>query len=498
MGKTNTNNTSLAYAIETTPGVLPGAPSWKLIGPNDITDMGAEYSKVSRSPISKDQQRSKGSIVDLDSGFEFETDVTMEHVNDFAEGYMRSVAKGSAKIFPTAVTTTAYTVPTMGASIPQNLLVIARGFANAVNNGLKVVDTGGTTTSVPITGGGMVAETTAPPPTGSQNATIEVCGVRGASGDIQINASGHLIATALNFTTLGITAGQFVKIGGALTANQFTNTVNNGYARVLSVAAGVITLDKRNATFVTDTGTGKLIDVYFSRFIRNVTVDSADYTERYYQFEAAFENLGVSAGTDEYMYAKGNLANEWTLNFPLADKATMSCNFMGTDTLPPSTTRATNAATATVQAQQVLMSTTADFARLRLVEIDETGISTDFKSLSLTVRNNVNAAKKLGQLGAVGMNVGNFEADVAISAMFTSSTVLTRVRDNKTVTLDFGLRNDDGGFVVDLPEVTIASGKLGFPRNEQVTIDIPLVAHRSVQFGYTMSFSIFPYLPPIV
>jgi hypothetical protein len=505
MGRSLTNNLALAYAIESSAGTLPGSPTWKSVEPNDVTKLGAEVKKVARSPISKNIQRRKGAVVDLDSGFEFVADVTHEHINDFVEGFLWSVAKGqvvlsggvntTSYLRPTAVTTTAYTVPTMNAALAQNRLIYARGFSNSANNGLKVVDAAGTTTSIPVTGGGMVAES----PTSTQNATVEVCGVQGATGDITINASGNIVSTALNWTTLapGLTVGQWIKIGGTAAANQFANTVNNGYARVTAISATTLTLDKRNATFVADTGVGKTIHVYFGRFVRNVAVDSADYLERYYQFEAAFENLNSSPGVDEYMYAKGNLANEWSLNLPLADKATMTCSFIGLDTLPPSTTRATNAASPIIPVQTILLNDVGDIARLRVVGLDESGVSTDFKNVQLMIKNNVNPSKVLGTLGAKYMNRGNFEVDITSDLIFTSSLIATAVRDNRSLTFDLIHRNDDGAVVFDVPEVTLGDGTLDFPQNEEIRIKIAQAAHQSTTFGYTLGVSIFPFAPAL-
>jgi hypothetical protein len=503
MGRSLTNNLAIAYAIETTPGVLPGSPTWKSVEPNDVTKLGAEIKKIARSPISKNIQRRKGAVVDLDSGFEFVADVTMEHINDFVEGFMWAIAKGTSVsggvtvsyIRPTAVTATAYTVPTLGSAPAANRLIYARGFSNSVNNGLKVVDTGATTTSVPVLGGGMVAES----PSATQNATIEFAGVRGATGDITINASGNIVSTALNWTTLapGLTVGQFIKIGGSNAANQFANAANNTYARVEAITATTLTLGKRNATFVTDTGAGKTIDVYFGRLVRNVAIDNADYREIYFQFEAAFENLNSSPGVDEYMYAKGNLANEWTINMPLADRASMTCSFIGLDTLPPSTTRATGASAPIIPVQTTMMNDVGDVARLRVVGLDESGVSVDFKNVQLMLKNNVNPSKVIGTLGAKYMNRGNIEVDITADLIFTNSLIATAVRDNRTLTFDLIHRNDDGAVVFDVPEVTLGDGSLDFPQNEEIRIKIGQAAHQSAQFGYTMGVSIFPFAPAL-
>ena len=65
MARVLTNTTALAYAIESSQGVLPGSPSWKSLEPNGINSFGAEITTVARSPISKNRQRRKGTVVDL-------------------------------------------------------------------------------------------------------------------------------------------------------------------------------------------------------------------------------------------------------------------------------------------------------------------------------------------------------------------------------------------------------------------------------------------------
>ena len=154
--------------------------------------------------------------------------ITIDVFKDFMEGFVCSKFVGPVSVNPAAATTAAFTVPTMAAVIPANALVFTRGFVNAANNGLKVVTTGGTTTSIPILGGGLVAET----PAAARNASLEVTGFRFSSGDLQVDAQGNLITTTKNLTELGLTPGQSIWIGGALVANQFANANNKGFAHV--------------------------------------------------------------------------------------------------------------------------------------------------------------------------------------------------------------------------------------------------------------------------
>lgn len=491
MGRTLTNNFSLQYAIEESIGVLPGSPEWKLLEPNTIGAFGSAISTVARSPISKNRQRRKGTVTDLDSSVEFDADLTLEHFIDFIEGFMFANFVGPVKTLPTAVSATAYTVPVMAAALPQFTLVFARGFTNSENNGMKIVDVGGTTTSIPITGGGMVVES----PTATQNATVEVCGFQFLIGDLDVDANGNLVSTAKDFTELGLTAGQFIWVGGSLAANQFTNAENTGYARVVSIATNLLTLDKKGQTFVTEADATQLVELHFGRFIKNVGVDDGEYLEQSYQFEGAYDNLEYPGPGNAWEYAKGNFCNTLGFELPLVSKAVVGFGFVGTDTEPPTTSRASGAATPVVPVQTGAFNTSADIARLRIIEVDESGLTTDFKSLTMNINNNVSPEKVLGTLGAKFMNTGNFEIDIEAQLLFTNPAVVTAIRGNSRLTMDFSISNDDGAIMVDVPSLTLGGGGRDFPVNESILINVTAQAYGDTTFGNSLSVSMFPFVP---
>lgn len=501
MGRVLTNNTGLAYSIEASPGVLAGSPKWKTLEPNSFGKIGAEIKTVARSPISKERQRRKGTVVDLDSGVEFEADATLEHLIDFFEGFafasftdQLEIDSQNNALAVNGATGYTYTAIT-GSTLPANTLVFARGFSTAVNNGLKVVGASSTTSLVHVTG--LTTES----PTAAQNASVTIAGVRGAAGDLEIDSNGDLISTTLNFTTLKLVAGQFIHIGGMTSTNQFFTAANKGLVRITSIAANKIVFDKALTTFVvddgTDTGSGgsnKQIDLLFGRFLRNVAVDHASYIERSFTFEQSLPNLFAGSLTG-YKYPKGNFCNEMTFNLPLADKATVNFGFIGLDTPNPTSTRATGASAAAQPVQTAALNTSADILRLRIAEVDETGITTDFKDAKLSLKNNVTPEKVLGTLGAKYMNAGNFEVDLETQLLFTNEAVATAIRGNRTVSLDFGLRNDDGGFVVDLPSCTLGDGSEEFPVNESVLINTAGQAFKDSILGTSIGISLFPVLP---
>lgn len=488
MTRTLTNNAALSVARESSLGVA--STSWLLLEPNTIPQIGAKLTKMVRNPVSKNRQRRKGAVVGLESMVDVESDLTMEHVMEFGEGFMFATATSVDAFIPTAVTATGYTVASGGA-LAANTLIYARGFTNAANNGLKVV--GAASTGTEIKTSGLVAEAAIP---AAQNVSVEVCGIQGASGDITMTSGGDLASTVLNFTTLELTVGQYIWVGGATGgALSFATAADRGLARITAIAANLLSLDRTTNTFAVDAGTSKTIQIFWGPFIRNVSVDHASFLTRSYTFEAWYEDVLYSGPGDEYEYARGNYCDELTFELPLENKATMKMGFVGQDTDPPTTTRLTGASAARAPVRTAAFNTTADIARLVVAKTDETGIGTDFKACKLTIKNNVGGEKVLGTLGSKYMTFGNFDVDLDATVLFDDSRLPLAMQENTTVGMWFGLRNDDGGMVCDIPSMTIDGGGKDFPENEAVTIALNGKAHQDATLGYSLGISLFPYMP---
>lgn len=501
-GRSLTNKAGFAYALESAVlGVLPGSPVWQILEPNaNISKWGAEIKTTPRDPISKLKQRRKGEVTDLDSAVEIECDLTLSSVQDFMPGMFLSKWKGplfwaaEEGSAPVSMTATAITVPNIGSALAQGTLIRVRGASVAANNKVFLVGAGSTTTSIVITGGTVE--------TFPANASVEVCGYQQVAGttDIAINASGHLTSATTNFTTLPINVGQYLNVGDLSNAAFYFTTgvpstgVNYGLARIEAIAANLITLSHRPATWSADTGTTKSIRLLFGRWIRNVAVDHADYAEPSYTFEAVYKDLG-GAGVDYYEYPVGNYVDTVEISLPLTNKATVKYGFQGTNTPAPTTSRATNAANGLLPTSTAELATGPDIARLRILNTDETGLSTDFKSAKITLHNNVSREKVLGVIGAKFMNVGNFEVDLEADLLFTNFDVVTAILANRTVSMDYSLHNDDGGFVMDLPAFTMGDGKRSFPKNESIHIAVKGMSFVDPVLGYSCSLSMFPYLP---
>lgn len=503
MGRILTNNTSLSYSIETALGIAGTA--WSLLEPNEISAFGTEITTVARDPISKNRQRRKGTVVDLDSMVEFDHDLTLSAFDDFVEGFLfATAANGNLEFVGPPATITGYTVPALSANAAGKLqfatgglrsLVFARGYVQPANNGLKALGADPLTSGTLLTVAGLVAET---PPT---NAVVEIAGIRAQTGDLALAiasgvgtlSSGNNSSTSsIDFTTLGLVVGQFIHIGGLTLANQFTE--GYGFARIKAITGPALTLDKLGPNLVASGGAAMTVDLLFGQFIRNVPVDNADFIERSFQFELESPNL-MAGGASGFEYAKGNLCDSMQVELPLSNKATIAFGFMGTDTEVPTITRKAGASTALDPSKTGAFNTSADILRLRVTDVDEAGLTTDFKSVTITFNNNVSPEKVLGQLGAKYMNTGNFEVDIEAQILFTNADVIARIRENTTVSMDFAVRNDDGAIYFDIPSMTLGGGDRELPRNESVMLNLTGEAFGDPILKTSLSVSRFPIVP---
>lgn len=531
MGRVLTNNTSLAYAIEDSLGVLPGSPTWFLTEPNTIGAYGANPTKVSRNPISKLRQRRKGTIVDQEAPTEYEEDMTMTSIGHFVEGFLYATATNSDMVWRGADTTaTGFTIPAATAAQAAKLqfaaaggpatLVWSIGYGNTINNGLHEMDADTILAGTEIAVATALTVESAP-----INAELLLAGIRPEAGDIALAvASGIGTLTsnngtptnAVDFTTLGLTVGQRIHIGGDTSTNRFGSTAagdgtrSYGGARIRSIAAQTLILDKLDSTLVasdgTDDGTAGTeirTDLLFSRFVRNVSVDDAAYLERSYQFEAELPNLYETdpptpvAEPDGYWYNIGQRANQMGINNPLTDKATLNFGFVGTtsDAIVDGASRKTNAASPLEPVRTGAFNTAADFFRLGILDVDETGLTSDFKDMTATVNNNAAGEKVLGFLGNRYINNGNFEVDIETTVLFTSPNVIARVLAGTTVTAGWVQRNADGAVSIDIPSGELAYDGVELPVNESVRIPLTLTAFVDDFFQTSMGVSLFPFYP---
>ncbi len=391
-----------------------------------------------------------------------------------------------------------------------NAIVTTETLAGAGNQWGGATMSGGTASRTIAVNENLVDETSP-----ANLARMSFAGHRIAAGDsgtwAWVTATKEATLTETGVGTLlqalGLTVGEVAHIGSIAAAgdttvvNAFESIAANdmfGYARVKSFTANTVVFDKVDAAlqFNDAVAPATAVDVLFGEFIRNVSTASAEFLERSFQFEAEFPNLNNPSG-DMYEYSKGNFCNTLTFNLPLTDKATITFGFIGTDTDNPTASRKSGASAATNPTQTGAFNTSADIARLRITEVDEDGLTTDFKSLTLTLNNNVSPEKVLGTLGAKFLNTGDFEVDVEGQLLFTNGAVVNKIKNNETLTMDFILQNDDAIIAVDLPSMTLGGGDKEFPLNESVVVNTTAQAFQDAVLGTSLGVSIIPVPLPV-
>jgi len=523
-----TNNTGLRVTVESSIGTLPAEPIWYVVEWNNIAAFGADITTATRRPISQDRGRRKGVVTDLDSAVDVETDLTMEALALFSEGFFFAEyankefflreTYGTPSILraprvdgtndefdiDAASATLAGKVQWVTASM--STLLWSKGYAIAANNGLHelTADLAGSGTALAVATD-LEDETT--PPT---NARLEVAGVRIMDDeDLTLTVSGStatLVSAAAisDWSTLGLFAGMKIHIGSPDASGDLQNglgaagTASYGYARITSISGATLNLDKLDANLSTASGaTGLDQDVMFGRFLRNVPVTASstdnEYLERSYQFEGSYADLG-GVGTPQYEYAIGNFANEMVFNLPLTAISTVTFGFIGTNSDTITGTRKNNAEDAQSPLLSAAFSSSANLASIT-TDVVSSVSDVCFKSLTLTILNNVSAEKCIGTLGATFINAGLFQADVEGQMLFTSAAIVNAVRNNTTVTMAWIVENEDGAAAFDIPAMTLSGGGREFPVDQSVLVNLTGASFTSNTYGYDLSLSLFPAVP---
>lgn len=503
--KIPSNSTGLRYAEEASLKVLPGSPVWRPLEPNTYADFGGEITTLPRNPINPSRQRKKGVTVDLDASAAFNTDLTQENLQDLLQGFFVADLR-TKKELPVAIVDTGGTgddyEPASGgdAYVPFDLL-FAKGFDDAENNGLKVVTGTPVASSVPVT--------TPLTPATAQTGTISHVGFEFASGDVDIDATGTLpalVSTVKDLTTLGLTIGEWVFIGGDLAAQQFVSALNNGFARVRSIATNRIEFDKTDSTMIDETGTGLTIRLFFGRVLKNES-DPTLQVRRTYQLERTLGAPDDALPTEiQAEYVVGAVPGELTMNVVTADKLNLDLLFTGVDSeqIDGPTALKTGTRPAIVEADA--FNTSSDFSRIKMAlvvpgDAAPTPLFAFLQELTLTLSNTLSADKAVGVLGACDVTAGSFIVGGSLTAYFANVAAIAAVRDNADVTLDFSIVKSNAGMTFDVPLITLNDGRPTVEQDAAMTIPLGQEAATgaSIDIGldHTLLMVFWDFLPDL-
>lgn len=483
----------LLSALESTTGVAPttGWQKRKFV-PGGVKGLAPILTKKADNRVDGTMQLKKGDVVGLDSSPSL-TDLLCKDVMDtFGPGIVRAQEKfngGGIRFYPTAVTTTQFTVAASGA-LTQGMLVYARGFSNAANNGLFLVQASSTSTAIKVTG--TVAETVAT----TGQAIVEVVGFQFAAGDLQVDVNGNLTCTTADFTTFGLLPGQDVGIGGVLGgALVFATAAYRGPARVDTIAAKLLTLARRSWTVgAADTGATKTIQLLWGSFLRNVAITNADYYTPSWSLELTQPGTGTGGAT-QWIDSLGNTVKMTTFEAPSRDQVKVMIDFVGTFTGAPVDVRITGPSTATPAVAFAPINTATDEQWCKFLDLSENQISADVNAWKMTIGTNAAPRIVQGMLAAKDITQGDLEVKVE-PTLFLAPYALQGAAFNNT-TLQFTARftNGDGAIVLDCPEGTITLNDPSAGQNGPVTVAATFIAHISAKYGHSVGITRFPYWP---
>lgn len=495
------------FARESTAGTAP-ATGWAQLQPNPggIQGWEPDFVDVNRNPLTKYATDEKGDHVGRNVNLTLVHDLNKDLADMFAEGFLRSTAKvpgnqGVGIYRPTAAadggaSADSFTVAADG-DLPDGVLIKTRGFATAANNGVFVLAGTSTATAMKIATGTLTAETVSP--TGS--ATIEVCGVQGTSGDVQLDASGNLTSTTLDFTTLNLVDGHRIKIGDTAAGTRFgSDDLSNGWAIVDGTpTANLISLRSRSWTpGGADTAVGKTIRLFFGRCYKNYATDDALYLEPTWHGEKEDNGVGTSDAA-VFTSAQGLTLNSVEIRMAVQSKIEASLAFVGMDILDPvlAASRISGPSSAYVPIATEMIDTSTDLIQCRVVQAsDDTALIAEVNSCTLQIGHGASARTQLATDGAAGVDVGKIRPLIsAMEVYYERSTVPAAIRANTTCRFEAIMRNDDCGLVFDLPTTVLRGGKATYAENKPVMLSMTLPAHRDAATNTVAVINVMPYAP---
>jgi len=524
--KIDSNVTGLSIAREASNGVLPGSPIWIAMQPNEYGNFGAALTTTARTPISRLRQNRKGVTTDFDAAASFGQDLTMYSFADLWPGMMLANTKktptfGGRNEATTVTAVTANTIDfgtdaaTLGFVV--GMLIHTEGFGAAANN---IVGTAyreiTAVTANTITAAGYVTEATPP-----QDAIVRVIGFAFPTSDVDVARPAsdfpRLTAAATDMTDFGLEIGDWVRVGGAVTANQFDDAGNTTFARVgQAVTATDMIFDlttggtDASTEMTAEVGTGKDITIFFGNVNRNVSADNADFAQITYHMERSLGEADDTNGEVQGEVVAGALFNNATINVPTADKIAVDTEFLATsvtnytgavgDELP------TDGATINELENSDAFNTTDNVPDIRLflrstdpAAVVPSAFFAYVAEVTMNVSNNATANKAVGVLGAFAVTAGNFTVSSEMTGYFQNVTSLNAVVNNSDVGLFALIKQTLAGrpaaLLMDLPFGSVTTPGLNVVGDAPITAPLTLESAVDPVSSRTMTIVEFWGLP---
>ncbi len=460
----DSNRVRLAVVRETTFGTTPSSPRMRTMrftgeslkyAPKFSTSAEIRADRMNADPVKVNEDNSGG--INFEMSYPVDLSPLSEVLassfyNTWANTPARDNDGVAASVITSVTTGTNVVAVTTGAAYVIGHLVRQTGFAQGANNGLFRVTTGGATTYT--CSAGAFATEASP----AAAARSKVVGFEGASGDITATAGG-LASTVLNFTTLGLQVGQWIKVGASLAANQFATAANNDWARVTSIAATALGLDNLPAGWGVDAGTGKSIRVFFGDVLENGTTRTSLSIERGFMDQT----------TPTYLVQRGMVAGQLDLKYDAEQTITGSVAFTGLTGSQSTTTLSASPDAATTAA---VMSASVNVGRI--AENGAVLASPNWaKAFAVSINNNLRGIAAVGSTGNVDTGVGASAVTGTIETFFGSNALLAKLMAGTVTNLNNRTTKNNQAIVLSLPRVTFTDGSPSASgQNQDVTLPL--------------------------
>lgn len=480
------NRVAVRVIEESTFGTTPTSPAMQELRYNSSSLQYSPKTTVSEE-IRSDRQVTDVILVGFETSGDIDTELSYGNLDILMRGAMFSDWVSTAErvnvtadsvITDVLATSGTFTVTT-GTAFATGMLVKTTNFTNSGNSNIFVLTGGSATTAVVGAGAGTVNETA--PPAGAR---IKQIGLRGTSGDITAAVSpNRLSSTTLNFTTMNLAVGMWVKVGGSAVGTRFATSALNDWCRISNITATSLEFDAVPSGWAVDSGTGKTISVFFGDYMRN------GVTERSFTLEQEYAGMAVP----EFEYYRGMEVSALAIDLQTQDIMKAKVSFMGKDATI-GTSRVSGATTVTATTNDV-MSTSSHIGQIR--EGGSAVASPNFViSAALNIENNLRMQNAIGSVSAVGIGVGRCNVSGSLETYFGSSAILQKLRNNTATSFDYRVEDSTKtkAYIFDLPRVKFSGGNANVSGiDTDLVLPLEFTAMRHSTLGYTIQIQRVEY-----
>ena len=390
------NRVAVRITEEATLGTTPATPEWEELCITNAPDLAFTPITTESQKLKANRKVSDLPLVGAEAGGSVGHELGFEVLDTILEGALFSRwdnkavrdNDGGSDTDITDIQTVADTITVVNTGVQgkysnvkafaAGMLIQTSGFTNAANNGVFFL-TGGSDTTAVTSGAGWSAEV-APPAA----ATVRAVGFEGGAGDLDLTVTGGggsdnaMTSTVLDFTTLGLVAGEWLKVGNGVASQSFTGTglTDGFFARIQSVAANEIVFDRVPTAFAAEASTTETIRVAFGgRIVEGIEEIS-------YSVEQEFGDI-----TNLYQYFEGMVVEQLEFTFDTQAIVGATTTFQGTNAYFKNDGRIAGSTTVIPAAGEVL-NTSSNVSRVGEGG-SEVGTPNIVQSGGLTINNNL-------------------------------------------------------------------------------------------------------------